>query len=146
MDVLFCIVLSAALVARIITLLKWAAVEDSEAQALDRIAAELRELVEEQHPVVRERSRMYLEGWRWSRSPVQGPSAHAMTSCERSRTHIWRVQAISKRRPSSAASRSTRSRLRSAHRPETRSSRRLRTARCSTSGPTLAHTDTPRRT
>ena len=54
MDVLFYIVLSAALVAGIITLLKWAAVEDSEAQALDRVAAELRELVEEQHPVVRE--------------------------------------------------------------------------------------------
>ncbi len=56
------------------------------------------------------------------------------------------VQVTSRRRPSSAASRATRSRLRSAHRPETRSSRRLRTARCSGSGPTLAHTDTPRRT
>ena len=56
------------------------------------------------------------------------------------------VQVTSRRRPSSAASRATRSRLRSAHRPETRSSRRLRTARCSASGPTLAHTDTPRRT
>lgn len=54
MDVLFYIVLSAALVAGIITLLKWAAVEDSEAQALDRIAAELREFVEGQHPVVRQ--------------------------------------------------------------------------------------------
>jgi hypothetical protein len=56
------------------------------------------------------------------------------------------VQATSRRRPSSAASRATRSRLRPAHRPEARLSRRLRTARCSTSGPTLAHTDTPRRT
>jgi hypothetical protein len=69
-----------------------------------------------------------------------------LTSCERSRNPHLAVQAISRRRPSSAASRATRSRLRSAHRPETRSSRRLRTARCSTSGPTLAHTDTPRRT
>jgi hypothetical protein len=59
---------------------------------------------------------------------------------------LRRVQATSRRRPSSAASRAARSRLRSAHRPETRSSRRRRTARCSTSGPTLAHTDTPRRT
>ena len=59
---------------------------------------------------------------------------------------LWRVQAISRRRPSSAASRSTRLRLRSAHRPDTRSSPRLRTARCSGSGPTLAHTDIPRRT
>jgi hypothetical protein len=60
---------------------------------------------------------------------------------------VWcGVQATSRRRPSSAASRPTKSRLRCAHRPETRSSRRLRTARCSTSGPTLAHTDTPRRT
>jgi hypothetical protein len=58
MDVLSHIVLSAALVAGIITLLKWAAVEDSEAQALDRLAAELRELVEEQHPVVRQGSLM----------------------------------------------------------------------------------------
>src|SRR5438093_7822868 len=56
------------------------------------------------------------------------------------------VQVTSRRRPSSAASRATRSRLRSAHRPETRSSLRLRTARCSASGPTLAQTDTPRRT
>jgi hypothetical protein len=64
-DVLFYIVLSAALVAGIITLLKWAAVEDSEAQALDRVAAELRELVEEQHPVVRERAGIYPEGSGW---------------------------------------------------------------------------------
>ena len=56
------------------------------------------------------------------------------------------VQATSSRRPSSAASKATRPRLRSPHRPETRSARRLRTARCSASGPTLAHTDTPRRT
>ena len=56
------------------------------------------------------------------------------------------VQVRSRRRPSSAASRATSSRLRSAHRPEARSSRRLRNARCSASGPTLAHTDTPRRT
>ena len=46
-------------------------------------------------------------------------------------------QATRRRRPSSAASRPTRSRLRSAHRPEARSSRRLRTARCSACGPTL---------
>ena len=46
------------------------------------------------------------------------------------------VQAISRRAPSSAASRSRRSRLRSAHRPEARSSRRLCTALCSASGPT----------
>lgn len=78
--------------------------------------------------------------------PFRGRRPARKDACERSRTHIWRVQAISSRRPSSAASRATRSRLRSAHRPETRSSRRLRTARCSTSGPTLAHTDTPRRT
>jgi hypothetical protein len=64
-DLLFYIVLSAALVAGIITLLKWAAVEDSEAQALDRVAAELRELVEEQHPVVPEGSQMYPEGSGW---------------------------------------------------------------------------------
>lgn len=56
------------------------------------------------------------------------------------------VQATSRRRPSSAASRATRSRLRSAHRPEERSSRSLFTARCSASGPTLVHTDTARRT
>jgi hypothetical protein len=31
-------------------------------QAFDRVSAELRELVEEQHPVVREWSRMYLDG------------------------------------------------------------------------------------
>ena len=37
------------------------------------------------------------------------------------------VQVMSRRRPSSAASRATRPRLRSAHRPETRSARRLRT-------------------
>jgi hypothetical protein len=61
MDVFFYIVPSAALVAGIITLLKWAAVEDSESQALDRVAAGLRELVEEQHPVVSERSFMYLD-------------------------------------------------------------------------------------
>jgi hypothetical protein len=65
---------------------------------------------------------------------------------QRSGTQLWRVQAISRRRPSSAASRSTRSRLRSAHRPDARSSPRLRTARCSGSGPTLAQTDIPRRT
>ncbi len=56
------------------------------------------------------------------------------------------VQATSRRRPSSAASRSARSRLRSAHRPDARSARSARTARCSTCGPTLAHTDIPRRT
>jgi hypothetical protein len=56
------------------------------------------------------------------------------------------AQAVSRRRPSSAASRSARSRLRSAHRPSARSARRLCTARRSASGPTLAHTDTPRRT
>jgi hypothetical protein len=65
---------------------------------------------------------------------------------KRSLTQMWPVQAISRRAPSSAASRSTRSRLRSAHRPEVRSSRRLCTALCSASGPTLAQTDTPRRT
>src|ERR1022692_4595163 len=64
---------------------------------------------------------------------------------QRSGTPLWRVQAISRRRPSSAASRATRSRLRSAHRPDARSSPRLRTALCSASGPTLAHTDIPRR-
>jgi hypothetical protein len=53
---------------------------------------------------------------------------------------------MSRRRPSSAASRSTSSQLRSAHRPEARSVRRLCTTRCSASGPTLAQTDTPRRT
>jgi hypothetical protein len=42
------------LVAGIITLLKWAAVEDSEAQALDRVASELRQLVEEQDAVMRQ--------------------------------------------------------------------------------------------
>jgi hypothetical protein len=67
------------------------------------------------------------------------PGSHSFDVC-------GGVQVTSRRRPSSAASRATRSRLRSAHRPETRSSRRLRTARCSASGPTLAHTDTPRRT
>ena len=71
MDVLSHIVLSAALVAGIITLLKWAAVEDSEAQALDHLAAELGELVEEQHPVVRECSGMSPErrisAWRVAR-------------------------------------------------------------------------------
>ena len=46
------------------------------------------------------------------------------------------AQAISRRRPSSAASRSRRSRLRSAQRPDARSSRRVRTALCSASGPT----------
>jgi 7-keto-8-aminopelargonate synthetase-like enzyme len=65
MDVLFYIVLSAAVAAGIITLLKWAAVEDSEAQALDRVAAELRELVEEQHPVVRQCAGIYPEGSGW---------------------------------------------------------------------------------
>jgi hypothetical protein len=65
---------------------------------------------------------------------------------QRSGTQLWRVQAISKRAPSSATSRSTTSRLRSAHRPDARSSRRLCTALCSASGPTLAHTDIPRRT
>jgi hypothetical protein len=55
-------------------------------------------------------------------------------------------QAISRRRPKSAASRSTRSRLRPAHRPDARSARRLCTARCSASGPTLAQIDMPRRT
>jgi hypothetical protein len=67
------------------------------------------------------------------------PGSHSFDVC-------GGVQVTSRRRPSSAASRATRSRLRSAHRPETRSSRRLRTARCSVSGPTLAHTDTPPRT
>lgn len=57
-----------------------------------------------------------------------------------------RVQAIRRRAPSSAASRSTRSRLRSAHRPEARSLRRLCTALRSASGPTVAQTDMPRRT
>jgi len=58
----------------------------------------------------------------------------------------WQVQATSRRRPSSAASRSTRSRLRSVHRPDARSSRSVCTARRSASGPTLVQTDTPRRT
>ena len=57
-----------------------------------------------------------------------------------------RVQATSRRRPSSAASRSMRSRLRSVHRPEARSSRRRCTARCPACGPTLVHTDIARRT
>lgn len=56
------------------------------------------------------------------------------------------IQDISRRRPRSAASRSARSLLRSAHRPESRSSLRLRTARRSASGPTLVHTDIARRT
>jgi hypothetical protein len=43
------------------------------------------------------------------------------------------AQATSRRRPSSAASRPARSRLRSAHRPDARSVRRLCTARCSAS-------------
>jgi len=55
-------------------------------------------------------------------------------------------QATSRRRPSSAASRPASSRLRLAHRPESRSSRRLRTARCSASGPTRVHTEHARRT
>lgn len=55
-------------------------------------------------------------------------------------------QEMSRRRPRPAASRWTRSLLRSAHRPESRSSLRLRTARCSASGPTLVHTDDARRT
>lgn len=55
-------------------------------------------------------------------------------------------QATSRRRPSSAALRPASSRLRSAHRPESRSSRRLRTARCSASGPTRVHTEHARRT
>jgi DNA polymerase III epsilon subunit-like protein len=56
------------------------------------------------------------------------------------------AQAMSRRRPSSASSSARRSPLRSAHRPVSRSSRRLSTVRCSARCPTLAHTDTPRRT
>jgi len=68
---------------------------------------------------------------------------HALRSATR---QLLRDQAISRRLSSSAASRSRRSRLRSAHRPDARSSRRLHTARCSASGPTLAQIDIPRRT
>src|SRR5262245_10365707 len=53
------------------------------------------------------------------------------------------AQAISRRRPSSAASSSRSSRLRSAHTPDARSSRSLRTALRSASSPTLPHTDIP---
>ena len=47
------------------------------AQALDRVAAELRELVEEQPPVVRECSRMYMDrqaGYAGSCTPAPGSS------------------------------------------------------------------------
>lgn len=54
--------------------------------------------------------------------------------------------AMSRRRPSSAVSRARSSRLRSAHRPLSRSARRLLTARCSASGPTWVHTELARRT
>ena len=47
------------------------------------------------------------------------------------------VHVMSRRRPRSAASRPVRSLFRSSHLPESRSSPRRRTARCSASGPTL---------
>ena len=77
-----------------------------------------------------------------------GNRQHVAVMKERAATcnQMWRVQAISRRRPSSAASRSAMSRLRSAHRPDARSLRRLCTARCSACGPTLAQADIPRRT